>query len=207
MTEIIRSAVDVQPRMLLQKRWFRFLSWFCFKTSLYCLHHIDFCCCFLLKPLWSIKKAQLHMEEEDSGVFPASGCWCFLFVSNNKWHLIFNARFTFSAQLFSYYVCVAHIPKQHTLFFVLILLNACIWALALAREAGESHMFASPSTSSHSQDSLYRFFFFPPSAHFCELPAMLYFSSSQVWGNRLLWNYTSPLTKLERCQWQLCGIG
>lgn len=32
------------------------------------------------------------------------------------------------------------------------------------------------------------------------------FSNSQVWENRLSWNYiTSPLTKLEGCQWRLWG--
>lgn len=59
-------------------------------------------------------------------------------------------------------MCVWPTFQNNTLFFffVLILFHACIWVLALAREAGQIHRFASPSTSSHSQDSLYRLFFF-----------------------------------------------
>lgn len=111
-----------------------------------------------------------------------------------------------SSVVFLLCVCGPH-SKQLRSRILVMFFNT--WRLVFAKETQKIYVDLYLTQQVHIH-KIFLFFFcfisFIQRMDFCELKAVLIFSSSQVWENRLLWNYiTSPLTKLERCQWQLWG--
>lgn len=138
--------------------------WSCCKNKPYCSQHIDFCCCRCIKRLWGastkIKQNKIWNQRKDSSVFlrDVSSLW----TRTHILCMVHNLSSTVP------WLCVC---RTHSKRFLGMWFSACTWLLVFAKETEQVHI----------RKVFFFFIVFNQHTHFCEPPAMLVFSKSQVY--------------------------